>query len=230
VRDDHGLIRRTLTSVAALAAVAFGAGGCGGDAEPTSTASSQAPTTPEALNRDFDAADFLGATLTSATAGEPGAVVQAVEPESKSQLKRGDVIVALNGSPVAGAGELVRRIGSPKVGEQFTIKVVRGSRRFTLTEVQSPSAYLGAEVRDTTGEEEGAAVVSVAPNSPASATGLRRGDVITAVDDASVDSADGLIDAISTHRPGDTVTITATRDSRDLEMTVTLADRPPPGG
>jgi S1-C subfamily serine protease len=220
---------RMITSVAAVAAIALGAGGCGGG-EPASTAYTPAPTTAEEQNRGFDAADFLGATLTTATAGEPGAVVQSVEPDSKSQLKRGDVIVAIDGSPVGGAGELIRRIGSPKVGEQFTIKVVRGSRGFTLTEVQSPSAYLGAEVKDATGEAKGAAVVSVAPNSPAAGTDLQRGDVITAVDDARVRSADELIDAISTHGPGDTVTISVARDSRDLEMTVTLADRPAPGG
>jgi hypothetical protein len=34
-----------------------------------------------------DAAELLGATLTSATAGEPGVVVQAVQPDSKSRLK-----------------------------------------------------------------------------------------------------------------------------------------------
>ncbi len=41
------------------------------------------------------------------------------------------------------------------MGEQFKIKVVRGSDRFTLVEVQSPTAYLGADVRDATGAAMG---------------------------------------------------------------------------
>ena len=216
----------------AISVIGLGAGGCGGGSDPTSTAATltQSSTTTATRNQESDAAGFLGATLTTATAGEPGVVVQSVEPDSKSQLKRGDVIVAFNDAPVASAEELIRAIGSPKVGEQFTIKVVRGSHRFTLTEVQSPSAYLGADVKDTTGSVKGAAVVAIAPNYPAAATDLQRGDVITAVDDVSVESADGLIDAISTHGPGDTVKITVSRGPQELEMTATLAERPPPDG
>ena len=216
----------------AVTVVALGAGGCGGGSDPTSTAATQthSSATTTTRNQASDAAGFLGATLTSATAGEPGAVVLSVEPDSKSQLKRGDVIVAFNGAPVASAEELIRAIGSPKVGEQFTIKVVRGSHRFTLTEVQSPSAYLGADVKDATGDVKGAAVVTIAPNGPAAATELERGDVITAVDGHQVETVNALLQAISTHSPGDTIKITVSRGSRELEMTATLAERPPPDG
>ena len=215
----------------AIWVIALGAGGCGGGSDPTSTAATQtqSSTTAATRNQESDAAGFLGATLTTATAGEPGVVVQSVEPDSKSQLKRGDVIVAFNGTPVASAEELIRAIGSPKVGEQFTIKVVRGSHRFTLTEVQSPSAYLGADVKDATGSVKGAAVVSVAPDSPAAATDLQRGDVITSLDDAAVRNVDDLLQAIGTHGPGNTVRLTVSRGSRELEMTATLAERPSPG-
>ena len=129
-------------------------------------------------------------------------VVQSVDPDGKSRLRRGDVIVAVDGTPVASPGELIRAVGTPKVGEQFTIKVVRGSNRFTLTEVASPTAYLGAQVKDATGELKGAAVVAITPRSPAAAANLRSGDVITAVDDASVRSVDDLLGAISAHGPG----------------------------
>ena len=215
----------------AVSVIALGAGGCGGGSDPTSTAATETQSSTAAAPRSQEsaAAGFLGATLTTATAGEPGVVVQAVEPDSKSQLKRGDVIVAFNGAPVATAEELIRAIGSPKVGEQFTIKVVRGSHRFTLTEVQSPSAYLGADVKDATGDVKGAAVVTVAPNSPAADTDLQHGDVITAVDDAPVRNVDELLQAIGTHAPGDAVRLTVSRGSRELELTATLADRPAPG-
>ena len=224
--------RRTssVVPVIAVLAIALGAGGCGGGNDPTSTAATQTQSSAATATRDqeSEAAGFLGATLTTATAGEPGVVVQSVEPDSKSQLKRGDVIVAFNGAPVSSAEELIRAIGSPKVGEQFRIKVVRGSHRFTLTEVQSPSAYLGAEVTDATGEVKGAAVVTVAPNSPAATAELKRGDVITAFDDAPVRSVDQLFQELGTHGPGDTVRLTVSRGSRELEITATLADRPAP--
>jgi S1-C subfamily serine protease len=213
-------------------AVALACSACGGSGDPSTTAATQAESTTTAGDESSpsDAADFLGASLTAATAGEPGVVVQSVDPDSETQLARGDVIVAVDGTPVASPSELRHEIGSPNVGEQFTIKVVRGSHRFTLTEVQSPSAYLGAQVKDATGDVREAAIVAVTPKSPASAAGLERGDVITAVDDAPVRSADDLLQAISAHRPGDEVAITVSRDSDVLKLTATLADRPTPGG
>jgi S1-C subfamily serine protease len=221
----------SLASVLTASMIAVGVGGCGDSSDdPTSSAtapveSTTTATTP-AQGSPPDAADFLGATLTSATAGEPGVVVQSVEPDSRSRLKMGDVIVAFNGTAVASPDELTRAIGTPRVGARFTIRVVRGSHRFTLTEVQSPTAYLGANVKDASGSAKGAEVVAVAPDSPAADVGLRRGDVITAVDDAPVRTVADLLQAIGTNGPGDSVTISVSRGSRQLEVTPTLAARP----
>jgi S1-C subfamily serine protease len=219
-----------LASVATASVLALGAAGCGDQSDQTSTAPTQAQssTTTQANSPPPDAADFLGATLTSTTAGKPGAVVQEVQPDSKSRLKPGDVIIAFNGTPVTSADDLVRAIGTPKVGDQFTIKVVRGSHRFTLTEVQSPTAYLGANVKEATGHVKGALVDAVAPNSPAATADLRPGDVITAMDDARVGDVDDLLQTIGANEPGATVTIKVSRGSRQLDVTATLAERPTP--
>ncbi len=48
------------------------------------------------------------------------------------------------------------------------------------------------------------------------------GDVITRVGDRTVDSADALIAAIRSHRPGDEVTLTYLRDGQESTATVTL--------
>lgn len=152
--------------------------------------------------------------------------MQSVQADSLSRLRRGDVIIAVNHMPIAGPQELIDTVGDPAVGEQFTIRVVRGSHRFTLAEVQSPTAYLGAEVADPTGDVKGAVVHSVAPGSPAAGADLQRGDVITALDDAPVTNVDELLEAIGTHLPGDTVSVAFSRGSRRLEVDATLADRP----
>jgi S1-C subfamily serine protease len=221
----------SVTSLLTGSLLALGLIGCGDTSDSTSTAATPAErsTTTQAQSPP-GATDFFGASLTSATAGEPGVVVQSVRPDSKSQLKRGDVIVAFNGTPVASPDELVNAAGTPKVGDRFKIKVVRGSHRFTLVEVQSPTAYLGADVRDATGGAHGALVVRVAAHSPAAAAGLRHGDLITAIDRDPVRSVDDLLQVIATHSPGDEVRIAATRGSRQLEVTATLAERPTPGG
>ena len=57
---------------------------------------------------------------------------------------------------------------------------------------------------------------------PPSRLGLREGDVITKVGDRQVDDADSLIAAIRSHRPGDEVTLTFTRDGSQDTVTATL--------
>lgn len=228
-RDRRSRLTASATSMLTGCLLALGLLGCGdtGDSASSTATPAERSTTSQAQSPP-DASDFLGASFTTATAGEPGVVVQSVEPDSKSNLKRGDVIVALNGKPVASAQQLTHSIGAPKIGAQFKIRVVRGSDRFTLTEVQSPTAYLGADVRDAPGKAQGALVVRIAARSPAAAAGLRRGDLITAIGGDPVRSVDDLFQAIGTHSPGDEVRIVATRGSRELDATATLIKRPDP--
>ena len=217
-------------SAMTASAIALAADGCGDSSDPSSTAATEtrSSTTSQAQSVAPDTAEVLGVTIAPTTAGKPGAVVQSVPPDNKSQLKVGDVIVACNGMRVRSVEELLRAMGAPKLGKQFTVKVIRGSNRFTLTEVSSPTAYLGANVKDATGSVNGAEVVSVLPNSPAASTELERGDVITAVDGAQVESGDDLLQAIGTDSPGDRIAVTVHRGARELDMTTTLASRPIP--
>jgi S1-C subfamily serine protease len=53
----------------------------------------------------------------------------------------------------------------------------------------------------------GAQVAGVVPGSPADRAGIRAGDVVTTVDGHAVASATALHDAMSAHRPGDSVLI-----------------------
>jgi S1-C subfamily serine protease len=79
------------------------------------------------------------------------------------------------------------------------------------------------------------------PRSPADEAGLRGsfmpievngeqiligGDIITAVDKATVDSIRSLSLALSQYEPGDEVTLTILRDGETVEVPVTLAERP----
>ena len=219
--------RVRIASLVAVSVTAFGIAGCGGGEETGSTEAAH-PGPGATQTSNLDAGDFFGATLGSTTAGEPGAVVLSVKPDSKSRLKRGDVILTYNGTRVESAAELIGSIGTPKVGEQFTIRVVRGSHRFTLTEVQSATAYLGVNVRDGAAGGKGAVVVSTTTNGPAATAGLRRGDLITALDDTPVGSVDDLLQIIGSHAPGEEIKVSVSRGSRRLEVTATLTTRPAP--
>jgi S1-C subfamily serine protease len=220
---------RALAVVASASALAGAFAACGGD-DSTSTASSSttstasSSTTSTATVEDTgETTEFLGATLTAATAGEPGVVVVAVAPGSKSRLQEGDVIVEAEGKPVSSPEELLDAVGKPELGGQFTIKVARGDKRITLTEVQSPTAFLGTQVQDAKG---GALVVGLAPDSPAADAGIEKGDLIVAVDGDPVGGGDDLLRAVGTHSPGDEVTIAVERDGERVEVKATLIENP----
>jgi S1-C subfamily serine protease len=76
--------------------------------------------------------------------------------------------------------------------------------------------------------EQGAIVQRVYEDSPASAAGLKEGDVITAIDGEPVESPQTLTEAIAERKPGDRITLTVyQRDSEEeREVRVTLAEHP----
>ncbi|MYW63908.1 PDZ domain-containing protein [Streptomyces sp. SID8379] len=74
--------------------------------------------------------------------------------------------------------------------------------------------------------EQGAGgAAAVTPNGPAAKAGLKSGDTITKLDDTVIDSGPTLIGQIWTHKPGDTVKLTYTRDGKEHTVDVTLGER-----
>jgi putative serine protease PepD len=70
--------------------------------------------------------------------------------------------------------------------------------------------------------EDGAEIQSVADGSTAGEAGVQAGDIITKVDDALITNADSLIATIRSYRPGDTVTLTWTRDGQEQSAQLVL--------
>jgi serine protease Do len=76
-------------------------------------------------------------------------------------------------------------------------------------------------------EHEGGAVVSdVVPDSPAAGAGLRRGDVIVAVDGETIEDHTDLSFCIRSHLEGDKVRLTVIREGKEREVSVTLGSIP----
>ncbi len=89
-----------------------------------------------------------------------------------------------------------------------------------------PTAFLGLGVTDNNGN--GARVERVVASGPAAAAGISAGDVITAVDNAPINSATAMTDVLIPHHPGDTIAVTyRTRAGGERTSNVTLADGPP---
>jgi serine protease Do len=77
----------------------------------------------------------------------------------------------------------------------------------------------------------GALVISVTEGSPAERAGLEVGNVITAIDDVSLDDQEDLAVLIGERDPGDTVQLTLGGVAGDTEtLKVTLGRHPDRGG
>lgn len=87
------------------------------------------------------------------------------------------------------------------------------------------SGYLGIEGGDSTGSRPGAVVQTVVPGTPAAKADLKQGDLITAIDGKPITSMGSLAAAITTHQPGETVTLTIERNGKQKDVKVTLQDR-----
>ncbi len=72
------------------------------------------------------------------------------------------------------------------------------------------------------GIPDGAYISAVLDGSCAAKAGIKVGDIITAVDDTAVTSAEELKEAVKSHKAGDTVTFSLWRNNETLTVTATL--------
>ncbi len=90
-------------------------------------------------------------------------------------------------------------------------------------------------------DQEGVLIVEIATDSPADEAGLRSsdetftldgqemmigGDVIIRINRTNMDGIQSLREELAKYAPGDEVTLTILRDGEQMEIVVTLAERP----
>lgn len=85
--------------------------------------------------------------------------------------------------------------------------------------VDSNRAMLGIV---TDGNERGAEIQSVSKESAAEKAGLKKGDIITRIDNKKIEATDDVTDAVRAHKPGEKVSITYLRDGKEQKTTAEL--------
>ncbi|HMD15392.1 MAG TPA: Do family serine endopeptidase [Terriglobales bacterium] len=153
-----------------------------------------------------------------------GALISEVQPDTpgaKAGLQTGDVVIELDGKPVADAGQLQMTVGQKRPGETIHLQVVRDGKPMNVA--VTLEALGGDKGIETAGNEHGkgrwglsladltadvrnelqaqasvhgAIVEDVKPGSPADNAGLQRGDVIMEVDRHPVKSAADVAQAL----------------------------------
>ena len=161
-------------------------------------------------------------------------VINAVQTDAAiNPGNSGGALVDMNGN-VIGINSAIASLSdsssgqSGSIGVGFAIPIDQAKRiaQEIIDNGQATHAVLGAAVGDATdGNSQiptGAKIDSVTPGSGAEAAGLEKGDVVTAIGDVKVESADALIAAVRAQTPNGTTTITFNRNGTSQTVNVTL--------
>ena len=174
-----------------------------------------------------------------------GALVTSVEessPASAAGLRRGDAIVRVDSSPVRDADELRFQLRDIPLGTRVMLGVVRGKKELDVPITAAPltaeraqgvfETRTGLSVAELSAREARAAgydvqkpvlaVKEVSRNSAASRVGLRRGDLVLAVNSAEVDTMKDFQKAISQARKSGRAVLLVQRGYRLQEFAFEL--------
>jgi serine protease Do len=190
-----------------------------------------------ALAQAFHTPDTNGALVGEITPGSPA---------SRSSLKQGDVIVALNGQPITDASQLRTKVGMLDPNQTVTLKVLRNGsaqdiavtlgdyptkeERASISKPESDSSLQGVTVENLTPDAaqelklpestKGVVVNQVDPASHAADAGLRPGDVIQQVNHQMVTNMREYTQAVSASKKDGSVLLLVDRGGNTMFLAV----------
>ena len=133
---------------------------------------------------------------------------------------RGQVI-GVNSAIATTGGMFGGEAGNIGVGFAIPMEQVRVTAAQILATGEAKYPVIGANV-DVNASQSGAEVVDVPAGTPADLGGLEEGDIVVAVDGKQITDGIGLIVAIRSHQPGETIRLTVIRGDSREEVDVTL--------
>ncbi|MFI5368684.1 MAG: PDZ domain-containing protein [Spirochaetia bacterium] len=183
---------------------------------------------------------FSGAYVTGVVTGSPA---------EKAGLKQGDVILSVDGTKVGPRHNLTDLISAKKIGDTVTLAVESSDqgqgqppRDLKVTLEKNPTSnvpYAGIQYTATPPRfgrgpradaviPAGVFVAEVAQDGPASRAGIEAHDIITKIQGVAVTNPREIFDAVTAHKPGDTVAVTVRHagDEKDTDVTITLGANP----
>jgi serine protease DegS len=148
------------------------------------------------------------------------------------------------GALVNARGELVgintavlgKQVGAEGIGVAIPVDLVRGVMQEILRHGRVIRGWIGIYPEDVSEQvaaqvglpHAGVVIAAIARDSPAAVAGMRPGDMVQAIEDRAVRSAQDTLTRIATRRPGDQVTVRVTRGARDIDFELRVGEPPRP--
>ena len=179
------------------------------------------------------AAGYLGVQVGADRSGAP--TIEEVadgSPAADAGLPAGATVTQFNGEAVATAAALkdrLRAVAAAQVvdftlSEQGTVKTVTvtaAALSKPMTNAPTARPVLGVQIVAADGGA-GVLIDGVTEGGPAEKAGVKKGDVVTRIDDAKIEAEANFRDAITSRKPGDAVKLVVTRGKDELDIRVFL--------
>jgi serine protease Do len=154
-----------------------------------------------------------------------------------NQGNSGGPLVNLAGEVIAINTLIIRSSGTGTVAEGLGFAIPINTARVISEQIIQKGyvsrPYLGINYQPITPRvaaiyrlpvQYGVYITDVNSNSPASKSGLQVGDIITGIDDTTLDDTHAYINTLFQYSSGDTVTLTIMRNNKQTEVQVTLGE------
>jgi putative serine protease PepD len=185
-----------------------------------------------AIGSPFGLTESMTAGIVSAvdrtiTATNQFSIPQAIQTDAAiNHGNSGGPLIDVATNTVVGIDDQIESDTNDNAGIGFAVPInaAKGVAQTLIAGGTVKHAYLGVFIGDASGG--GAEVSQVKPGTPAERAGLKKGDVITAVDGKSLANADALTAIVTTHSPGQTLHLTIHRGGATKQVAVTLGTQP----
>ncbi len=160
----------------------------------------------------------------------------------KAGLKKGDLLLSLDGDPVYTSNQLGKMLALRNPGETVKLEVFRDGKKkkfkFPLGESKEPAvakkAFVGVILGELSEEkrkklkvdsDHGIIVTETVDDGPAEKAGMEDGDVILAFDGVKMFTIDQLTKMLNSYKPETEVPLTVSRDGELKKFDVTLGEK-----
>ncbi|HEY1758189.1 MAG TPA: DegQ family serine endoprotease [Bryobacteraceae bacterium] len=137
-------------------------------------------------------------------------------------------LIAINTAIVGNSG------GNVGIGFAVPINIAKHDMDSILAHGKVDRGYLGVHIEDVTPAlarafhttAGGALIGDISPNAPAANAGLKKGDIVTAINGETINDADQLKQMVGTLDPNTKISMKVMRDGRPMDFNVVLGEFP----